>query len=125
MPYCCTVGCKNGHGSGQSWHLFPNETEKGRMAAWIVAVKRDERWKPSKTARLCRAHFTADQFIIDLAVLRSIGETVGQCRLKPGAVPTIFEHKVESVCVFGAVRKRKRKEVSVHSHSKQHGGFDL
>ena len=42
---------------------------KDRKVAWISAVKRDERWKPSKTIRPCGAHLTADQSTIDAAVL--------------------------------------------------------
>ena len=43
----------------------------GRKAAWISAVKRCERWMPSKTARLCGAPVTADHFTIDAGVFNA------------------------------------------------------
>lgn len=62
---------------------FPKDEKV--LNKWIVAIRR-KNWTPSKRSKLCSAHFTADSY-----------ETSGwssRPRLKPDAVPTIFDFPV-------------------------------
>ena len=57
MPvYCCAVGCQNLAGkSGKSFFRFPKD--KKQRKAWVIAVKRGAKWKPTIYTRICSAHF--------------------------------------------------------------------
>jgi hypothetical protein len=59
---CCSVpGCHLRRG-----HEFPND--KDRRKSWINAIKRLDQttlrsWEPSRTAVVCKAHFTENDYI--------------------------------------------------------------
>ena len=111
---CC---CKTARTVGISFFSFPKERHLRK--AWIDKVKRRD-WLPSAYSRLCAAHFEPGCFEKDPTVYRSLGWDVGRQRLKPGAVPTIFDYsksgdggatnKREPI-PRGAFRKRRRMEV--------------
>ena len=52
---CCVPGCLNRTG-----HVFP-WSDKSRVKAWIIAVKRDN-WQPTKHSVVCKAHFDKDDY---------------------------------------------------------------
>ncbi|KAK3108557.1 hypothetical protein FSP39_010622 [Pinctada imbricata] len=61
---CCVPGCHERGG-----HVFPSNITGKKE--WIVAIKRlDEEdktklWQPSKSAVVCKKHFTADDYVTD------------------------------------------------------------
>lgn len=98
MPYCVAVGCKNASGGkyavpGLSWHTFPL-ANRPLLDQWLHNMSR-KHFFPSKTSRLCGAHFTEDSFIKDL-----YQEWIGKRSFRPkkllkaGAVPTVFSHRL-------------------------------
>ncbi|XP_033759277.1 uncharacterized protein LOC117341516 [Pecten maximus] len=84
---CCVPECHERGG-----HLFPSE--KIRRDKWIVAIKRlDETtkklWEPSKSAVVCKRHFTPDDYVTETIQ----GQKPLSGRLKSTAVPSIFSWK--------------------------------
>ncbi|XP_062615043.1 uncharacterized protein LOC134276769 [Saccostrea cucullata] len=106
---CCVPGCHERGG-----HQFP--MEKLRRNKWIVAIKRlDERtnklWEPSKSAVVCKRHFTSDDYVSETIQ----GQKPLSGRLKNTAVPSIFFWTKETESSFGRASRaegrdsRKRK----------------
>ncbi|KAK6169859.1 hypothetical protein SNE40_020834 [Patella caerulea] len=97
MPqYCCVPNCKNSKGG----HTFPKDLILRKI--WIVAIKRNDQqtgklWQPGEHDRVCKDHFTNDDYTSTL-----LGE---RKRLKKDAVPSLFKFK-KSVCP-----RRKLKRV--------------
>lgn len=73
---------------------FPSKEEERRK--WVNAVKR-KNWKPSKTSRICSAHFREED----------INRTLRYVMLKEGAVPTVFAASQESQVKDRRPLKRK------------------
>lgn len=96
MKYCIAFNCES-----NSRKAKPNELEE-RIAyfrfpkkrtlrnRWVDRIRR-KNWKPAQSSRLCSRHFEDSCFVHNPAVLRSIGWLVQRPRLKPDAVPTIFD----------------------------------
>jgi len=100
MPcFCCAFGCRSRYfsGCGKSFHRLPKETTLRQ--AWVARISRAD-WCPVKTSVLCSDHFTADCFIEP-----AIPGFFSLRRLKPDAVPTVFnlEQPLEPVA-----RKKRR-----------------
>ena len=54
---CCVPQCKGGGGS----HLAAFEP-CSRVRDWLAAVKREERWRPTKHSVVCKIHFEEDDY---------------------------------------------------------------
>lgn len=81
MPGCAAFGCSNRTGP---FFKFPSEFRNGkRLKVWLHNVGRTD--FPYKTARLCKKHFSEDQFENHRAD--------GKRKLKPNAIPTLFSHR--------------------------------
>lgn len=97
MPYCAAFGCQNGtYGKyvkeGVSFHRFPM-SRQDLLKQWTHNIRRKD-WKPTPSSRLCSEHFSLDCYEMDM-YQHIMGETLAgkhYKRLKPGAVPTIFDH---------------------------------
>ena len=90
MVYCVAFNCKNNSsnkGLKVSFFRFPND-EKVK-AEWVQKIKR-KGWKPTAHSRLCSEHFHASCFDDRYVLASSMGITPGVPRLKPNAIPTIF-----------------------------------
>lgn len=57
---------------------FPSNGKKERRE-WVIAVRR-KNWEPSKTSRICSAHFREED----------LNRTLRNVMIKDGAVPTVF-----------------------------------
>ena len=92
MGYCCAFCCTNGAGSGRVFHAFPKDQIIRQK--WIILVNRVG-WQPTKWSKLCSDHFACDAYDVDPAIIKSVGAEalIVHRRLKPGAVPSIFQHK--------------------------------
>lgn len=83
---CVAVGCKTGRKSGIRIHSFPRDAK--RRLEWAVKVNIAENgklWVPPKDSNygVCEAHFDEDQY----------EPRRPDRRLKPFAVPTLFNHR--------------------------------
>lgn len=93
---CVAVGCKTGRKSGIRIHSFPRDAK--RRLEWAVKVNIAENgklWVPPKDSNygVCEAHFDEDQY----------EPRRPDRRLKPFAIPTLFNHR--------KAPKRRRKLV--------------
>ena len=86
---CVAAGCTKTSNDGISFFKFPSNPVMRQR--WTKEVQRTrDRWSgPSQRSVLC---FTADSFEPDSAIAPTMGITKRQ-RLKPDAVPTIFERQ--------------------------------
>ncbi|KAK0157029.1 hypothetical protein PV327_011449 [Microctonus hyperodae] len=67
MPSCAAVNCSNKREKGFRLFVFPRNLD--RRAKWVQNMRRDN-WTPTKGARLCEDEWE---------------------KLKPNAVPTLFD----------------------------------
>lgn len=79
MVCCCAPSCSAR--SEQGVRLFAFPTDINRRKRWIINCRRDK-WTPSSTSRLCETHFEGSQFEHNRAD--------GWLKLKPNAIPTLF-----------------------------------
>ena len=86
---CVAAGCAK---IGNDGIRFPSDPVMRQR--WTKEVQRTpDRWSGlSQHSVLCSSHFTADCFEPDSAIAATMGITKWQ-RLKPDAVPTIFERQ--------------------------------
>ncbi|CAN8016889.1 unnamed protein product [Ixodes persulcatus] len=91
--FCCAVGCHNDRGAKKdvTFHVFPRDLQ--RRARWIAAVRRAH-WVPTKASRLCSVHFTNESYELSSRLSKEFGLGQRAPRLKPDAVPTIFNYVV-------------------------------
>ena len=120
MPYCSAYGCNTcSYRCGElSFFSFPKETVV--LKQWIKKCGRTG-WNPTKYSTLCSVHFEEDCFEEDM-YHKLMGQDPTKRRrrrlLKPGAVPTIFDHgpkrKPSKPRVFSIKRAEaaERKKVS-------------
>jgi len=93
MVYCRAVGCSNdsrfvSKGQGISFHRFPAEDSLSKE--WLAKISRAG-LEVTKDTLLCSVHFEPDCFERDLRA--ELLGSKGKRKLKPGAVPTIFDHR--------------------------------
>ena len=119
MPkQCIAYGCGNTNNDKVSLFSFPKDPELRQK--WIANVKRTrDKWKgPTKNSFLCSCHFTADCIQTDVVMAASLG-LPKKCKLKPDAIPTIFErpstctNTTSSRSLRYERRKQKFKEVQL------------
>ena len=103
MPSCQAYGCSNtsGRTPGKlSYFRFPNSVhEKSQVERSLHNIGTGQTINTFKFGRdkvVCSDHFHRDCLEIDLRA-QHLGYTPKRTNLKPGAVPTIFKHKVYSL----------------------------
>ncbi|XP_077969040.1 THAP domain-containing protein 2-like [Styela clava] len=80
MVGCSALNCTGRYEKGKRMFRFP--TDLSRRKRWSINCRRDK-WFPSKNARLCQDHFEKSQFE---------GQRLdGNTKLKPNAIPTLFD----------------------------------
>lgn len=128
MVFCAAFNCSNSSKSAVSFFSFPLKDEK-RCKEWVRRMKRKD-FVPTAASRLCSDHFSPDSFTENLAVRATLGPEFkpGKCRLKPDAVPSIFNFEKNSLqpkvenentskratnteCCRSAFAKRRKLEV--------------
>lgn len=106
---CSAVGCRNMPPMpGVSFHTFPKSPKLRRL--WVLAMKRDC-WQPTPSSRLCSAHFRNEDYVHDPSIALRMGIEPFTKLLKPGVVPSVFEHNRKENKLRGAFVKRQRKEI--------------
>ena len=85
---CVAAGCSKTHRDGVSLFGFPKDITWRKK--WADQVRRTrDKWEPTSYSVLCNLHFEDWCFEQDSKLTESIGKK--RPRLKPDAVPTIFE----------------------------------
>nr|XP_012226643.1 PREDICTED: THAP domain-containing protein 5-like [Linepithema humile] len=80
MPCCVAINCSNRSEQGYKLFRFP---EGSRGVTWVENVRRGDKWAPTETSRLCEKHFEDSQF--------EARRADGWKKLKPNAIPTLFD----------------------------------
>ena len=90
VQYCIAAGCSNTRNDGVSLFKFP--TDPGMGDKWTKEVRKTrDCWNgPTKHSVLCEKHFSEDSFEPDSALASAMG-IAKRKRLRPNAVPTLFE----------------------------------
>ena len=98
MPLrCVAAGCSNTYEDGVSLFKFPKDPARRRQWTRQVQTTR-AKWKPSEYSVLCSKHFKEDCFESQVAMAAKLGIKKHQ-KLKPDAVPTIFEKQLSAMSV--------------------------
>ncbi|RVE55331.1 hypothetical protein evm_000229 [Chilo suppressalis] len=98
MVKCSAYLCENttyGNIPGLTFHRFPKD--QTLCDIWVANMQ-IKNWKPSKTCVLCSQHF--EEHFIDKSPFRT--------RLRPGAVPTLFENLPELSEVADHIHHEKK-----------------
>lgn len=107
---CAAIGCTNTHAvPGVSLHLFPRCPKQRKL--WVLAVRRDKYWEPSKHSVVCSAHFRSEDFVRDPNVTANLQCAPLKRFLKPGAVPSLISHRKKESKPRAAFEKRRRLEL--------------
>ena len=130
MPGCSAYGCDNRSGCGKlSYFRFPIDKAQlcrqwTRNCGRVVQAKPLIWWIPTKHSVLCSAHFEESCFELDF--WKSLMPEYPSKRrralhLKPGSVPTLFEHtqmkaKPARELSLNRSEKASRAEVSNFCH---------
>ena len=108
MVYCMAFGCTNDSRNTKniSYHKLPDNNELKKV--WLVKISREDP-KISKNSVLCSEHFEQDCFERDLKA--ELLGTKRKAKLKSGAIPNIFSHRVpEKKRRLTSERRQKEKE---------------
>ena len=89
---CVAAGYARTSNDSISFFKFPSDSVMRQRWTQEVQRTRDCWGGPSQHSVLCSSHFTADCFEPDSAIAATMGITKRQ-RLKPDAVPTLFERQ--------------------------------
>ena len=119
MVYCCAVGCSNdsrfvSKGQGISFHRFP--TKDSVLKVCLAKISRVV-LEVTKDTRLCSDHFEPDCFQRDLRA--ELPGSKGKRNLKPGAVPTIFDHRTRKkprLSTEKRLQEKAEKEVRITNY---------
>jgi len=97
MVFCAAFNCSNSSKSGLSFFSFPLKDGK-RCKEWLRLMKRKD-FTPTAASRLCSAHFSPQCYEQNLALLATLGDQFKpqKLRLKPDALPTIFNFERKTV----------------------------
>ena len=111
MVYCVAYNCNSRSDHGLGMLTFPKD--KHRRKIWVQKVKR-QNFVPLEHSRLCSRHFDFEQFVIDPRIASSVKFTPKQRRLKPYAIPTIFDYRKpdEKESPMNSPDKRRKKQIS-------------
>ena len=102
MAYCQAYGCSNQHGKTKAIHYFsfPNvEKDKLRVERWLHNIgtcHTTKSFKFNKNKKVCSDHFHPNCYLED-KMAKMLGYTPPKVKLKNGAIPTIFVHKMYDV----------------------------
>ncbi|XP_036143319.1 peroxynitrite isomerase THAP4-like [Monomorium pharaonis] len=80
MLCCVAVNCSNR--SEKGWKLFRFPVSDRRVK-WVQNIRRGNNWTPTEASRLCEKHFENSQF--------ERHRSDGLRKLKPNAIPTLFD----------------------------------
>ena len=94
MVNCAAYGCNVESGTHRmSMFKFPKELKRRKL--WIQRLNRGRTvttdFVPSVHSKLCLKHFEDSQFLISPKFAKEVGYKNFRLRLKPDAVPTLFE----------------------------------
>lgn len=94
MVNCAAYGFNVESGTHRiSMFKFPKELKRRKL--WIQRLNRGrtvtEDFVPSVHSKLCLKHFEDSQFLISPKLVKEVGYRNIRLRLKPDAVPTLFE----------------------------------
>lgn len=120
MGLCVAYGCNTESGVHNiSMFRFPRDPKRRKL--WIDRLNRGQtatkKFEPNSHSKLCMKHFDENQFVINPKFAEQIGYGgVMRVRLKPDAVPTIFEQpkktpakeRPSATAIFG---KKMRQEI--------------
>lgn len=120
MGLCVAYGCNTESGVHRiSMFTFPKDPKRRKL--WIDRLNRGQSatktFAPNSHSKLCIKHFDDNQFIIHPTFAEQIGYGgVRRVRLKPDAVPTIFEkpkkpapkERLSAAAILG---KKKKQEI--------------
>ncbi|XP_069688662.1 uncharacterized protein [Periplaneta americana] len=115
MPGCTAPNCTNSSQKGFKLYHFP--TDKERNSIWVQNCGREQGWKPTKHTCVCEAHFEESQFESHRAD--------GLRKLKPNAVPTIFNHVPPHRNYTRRLKKEDTGSPSKENEKKQSGNSRL
>uniref|UniRef100_A0A1Y1N715 THAP-type domain-containing protein n=1 Tax=Photinus pyralis TaxID=7054 RepID=A0A1Y1N715_PHOPY len=106
MPCCAAPNCSNR--SEKRYSLYRIPADEPRRSKWVQNMRRDrgpDKWQPTTGSRICEVNFEEDQF-----------ETCRKDKLKklkPNAVPTLFDVPNPPPRITPLPRKSLYKETSV------------
>lgn len=104
---CCVYGCKSRRKPGDSsiyFHKFPNE--ESMKENWLVAIRRTElSIEEIKNKVVCSVHFPKSMYLDRPGTYKP--------RLKPNAVPSIFNFPETKIAGASMGRRRKREPLAV------------
>ena len=120
MGLCVAYGCNTESGVHRiSMFTFPKDPKRRKL--WIDRLNRGQSatksFAPNSHSKLCIKHFDDNQFIIHPTFAEQIGYGgVRRVRLKPDAVPTIFEKPKkpapkERLSAAAILRKKMKQEL--------------
>ena len=117
MVYCSAVGCNNdsryvGSKQGVSYHRFP--TDDKLLKEWLAKLSRPD-LVVTKDSRVFSHHFEPECYERDLKA-ELLGLKFTQRKLKPDAVPTIFDHRPKKKLRLSSERclqERSKQEVRI------------
>ncbi|GAB6029307.1 hypothetical protein CHUAL_005072 [Chamberlinius hualienensis] len=111
MPYCASPDCNNSTNKGYRLFAFPRDPIKREK--WRQNCGRGDDWKPSKNHKICELHFDDNQYETRALTCN------GNRKLKPCAVPTLFQKSPHSTAVDMPSKKTlKKKELSSKRNQK-------
>ena len=128
MPTCIAFGCSNNSQnkkdstSSVSFFRFPLKNHQ-LLKQWLDHLNR--KYEPTENTRLCSEHFEANCFEGDLfhKFSSALESKIPRRKLKPDAVPTIFEKSTEKMpskersCSIKRAKQREHEEVSENIHN--------
>lgn len=89
MVQCAAFNCTNKTGNREKISLFTFPKFPRLRKEWTLRLKRKD-FVPTDYSRLCQVHFAPESFTKDPRIVSSIRYDPKSLRLKPDAVPTIF-----------------------------------
>lgn len=119
---CVAAGCSNTPSERISLHKFPADLKLREK--WVKQVRRTRaQWTPTKYSVLCSEHFSEDSFEVDSAIAATFGISKKR-RLKPNAVPTIFQRQSSASKDQLVPRKRPADPLATTSSKRARGAAE-
>ena len=111
---CVAAGCSLTHKDGVSIFHFPKDPVLRKK--WADQVRRTrDKWEPTDNSVLCSKHFEDGSFELDSQLAKAMGMK-RKVRLKPNALPTLFEKP--------ASLKRKSSASEMSAPKRRKGAFE-